>query len=102
MQRKAVIFDFNRTLYDPETGALYPEAAELLSELSAERRLFLYSKLEGGRSDLLHELGIADHFEDTYFVEHKTPESIRAIVDTRGWQGSGFGNYLGAPRHVRR
>ncbi len=42
MNKRAVIFDFNRTLYDPDSGALYEGVVELLENLKNERRLFLF------------------------------------------------------------
>lgn len=77
---RAVIFDFNRTLYDPESDALYEGVLAMLDELRTMRRLILYSKKEGGREDLLTRLGIEAHFEAAYFVDSKTADSVRDIL----------------------
>ena len=80
MKKRAVIFDFNRTLYDPEVDSLYPGAAQLLDSQSRSRTLFLYSRDEGGRDTLLEELGVMDAFSRIYFVSNKNAESVRKIL----------------------
>lgn len=84
MPKKALIFDFNRTIFDPDRGALYEGVLDLLVELQLERKLFLLSKLEGGREALLKDLGIDGYFQNTYFVERKTPDIIKKIVTENG------------------
>lgn len=67
-----IIFDFNRTIYDPDTGALVPGALALLQNLSAiGHKLYLVSKFEAGREAALDELGIARYFEAASFVDDK-------------------------------
>jgi len=80
MSRRAIIFDFNWTLYDPKSQSLFPDVRELLEEVSLSRRLILYSKLEGGRDSLIEDLDILKYFESTHFVEHKTAEGILNIL----------------------
>ena len=77
---QAVIFDFNRTLFDPTVYALYHGAKPMLEDLAATRRLFLYSRKAWDRSNLLATLGIDSYFEKTYFVERKTKENLDAIL----------------------
>lgn len=78
---QAVIFDFNRTLFDPTVYALYHGVKPMLEELAAERRLFLYSRKAWDRSNLLATLGIDTYFEATYFVERKTKENLADILE---------------------
>ncbi len=67
-----IIFDFNRTLYDPEAGAAVPGAIELLGALRARGEvLYLVSRLEPGREDILASLGLEDFFERVSFVHDK-------------------------------
>jgi FMN phosphatase YigB (HAD superfamily) len=80
MPKKAIIFDFNRTLYNPESGELYDGVIELLEKLHKEHHLFLLSKQEGGRGEFLRHLGIADYFEAIYFVREKTPDTFAEIL----------------------
>ncbi len=78
---RALILDFNRTLFDPDTGALFPGVPELLEDIIKMRRLYLYSKREGGRDTLVNDLGIGDFFQHVYFTDRKDAESIRAILE---------------------
>ncbi|MBI5644638.1 HAD hydrolase-like protein [Candidatus Kaiserbacteria bacterium] len=78
--KRTVIFDFIGTLFDYERGDLYSGVAHMLAELSKTRLLLLLSRQEGGRHDLISELGIAPHFAATYFVQRKTPEVLADIL----------------------
>lgn len=70
----AVIFDFNRTIYDPDTKDLLPGARELLEALYARHvPLYLISKGDESRPQLLQELDLAKFFRDMLFVERKDP-----------------------------
>lgn len=75
-----IIFDFNRTIYDPDAGALVPGALVLLQNLFAKgHTLFLVSKLEAGREAALEHLGIRHFFTDAKFVENKR-EALEEII----------------------
>ena len=80
---KLIIFDFNRTLYDPTVGKLFPHALDLLSTASAKGyRLVLVSRLEPGRSDVLELLGIKKYFQSIHFVHEKTRKLFEEILST--------------------
>lgn len=74
-----IIFDYNRTLYDPNTDSLYKGVVELLQYLSKDNELFLISKNEPGRKDRLVELGIDGYFVKIIFVEKKTVSLFREL-----------------------
>src|SRR3989344_8916037 len=78
----AVIFDFNRTIYDPDTKAMLPGVRQLLSELR-ERSvpLYLVSKADESRPQVLKELGVGDFFMDSFFVERKDPALFFEILN---------------------
>ncbi len=78
---RALILDFNRTLFDPDTGELFPGVLELLEAAAASRELFLYSKREGGRDTLINDLGIDHFFRKVYFADRKDGASVKAILD---------------------
>src|SRR3989344_1861732 len=78
--KRAIIFDFMRTLYDPMTAALYPGVSAMLENLHENRRLILYSRQEKSREELLEELGILEYFEATYFAEKKTADNLATIL----------------------
>jgi len=91
---KTVIFDFNRTLYDPDTGALVPGVRELLDTLASnDYQLHLVSRFELGRTVALEELGIADAFKTTSFVSDKT-ETIGRLVANASGDSYVVGDYL--------
>ncbi len=75
-----IIFDYNRTIFDPEGDELFPGVFELLAELSKNHELFLVSMNEPGREARFGELGIEHFFETIVFVSKKTPELFAAMV----------------------
>ncbi|HEY4488395.1 MAG TPA: HAD hydrolase-like protein [Candidatus Paceibacterota bacterium] len=77
---RAVIFDLNRTLYDPIGDELYPGVRQMLEDLRGKTRLFIYSKRTGDRSGLMKRLQLGEHFEACYFHEHKTPENLSVLL----------------------
>lgn len=76
-----IIFDFNRTLYDPETDSLMEGAFTVLEALFARgEELHLVSRQEGGREDLLQRLGIDYFFTSVHFVPEKTRAHFQDII----------------------
>lgn len=80
MTSRAVIFDFNRTLFDPTVYALYNGVVPMLEELKQTRTLILFSKKSWDRHLLLDTLGISEYFDATHFVEQKTAEVLASIL----------------------
>ena len=79
-QTQIIIFDFMRTLYDPETGKLISGAKALLEMLHKRCiPLYLVSYKEGHRTTLMDELGIRKYFTAIELVEDKRQamESIK-------------------------
>ena len=78
---KLAIIDFNRTIFDPETGGLIPGAQGALDALEQKKiTLVLVSRREAGRNATLNELGISKYFAETVFVPEKTPELFEDII----------------------
>lgn len=77
-----IIFDYNRTLFNPETGTLYEGVLDVLTQLSKRHTLSLVTRLEPGRQDVFQTLGIADFFKHTMFVAKKTIEDFASIITT--------------------
>jgi len=75
-----IIFDYNRTIYDPETGQLYPSVIELLRDLSAHHELFLVSQYESVRKKQVADLGIARFFKEIVFVPSKTKSLFQDLA----------------------
>jgi FMN phosphatase YigB (HAD superfamily) len=67
-----IIFDYNRTLFNPDTDTLYHGVVPLLVYLSTRCELFLVSRNEPDRANRLQELGILQYFTRVAFVEDKT------------------------------
>ena len=85
MTQKLIIFDFNRTLYDPEAQCLIEGALPLLNAVQARQCcIALVSKREKQREDLVHALGIAEYFSHIHFVPTKTPEIMQQVVAHTG------------------
>lgn len=75
-----IIFDYNRTIFNPETDTLYDGVFELLKDLSLKHNLVLVSKDEMGREAKLKDFGIVKYFDNTIFVEEKTAEIFKSLV----------------------
>lgn len=80
---KAVIFDFNRTLYDPDLQQLFPAALPLL-EYCKQRglRMALLTKAEEGnaRQTLIAELGITLFFDRIKIVSQKEEALFKDLL----------------------
>lgn len=111
-----LIFDYGRTLYDPATGDVFPDAAPTLAALAATHRLAIVSLVSGddypgrraAREALLRDRDLARHFAASHFGVTDTDGLYRraladldlaatrvAIVDDRVCRGIARGN-----RHV--
>lgn len=75
-----IIFDYNRTLFNPDTNSLYQGVLDLLQDLSRYNELFLISRNEPRRRDRLEEFGIAEYFNNIAFVEDKTADIFTKLV----------------------
>ena len=75
-----ILFDYNRTLFDPETDTLYPGVLDMLKRLSAQYDLFLISRNEPTRKKRLEELNIKQYFKKILFVEEKSKQIFREIA----------------------
>lgn len=114
---KAVIFDWGRTLYDGEAGALFPDAAAVVEYLARTYTLAIVALITQGdyetgardRRAILRDAGLAPYFASTLFArEDKDRLYARAleqlgrracevaIVDDRVQRGIRWGNRHGA------
>jgi len=75
-----IIFDYNRTIFNPEADSLYQGVVKLLQDLSKKNELFLISRNEPGRKNKLKKLGIEQYFENITFVEEKTIELFKELA----------------------
>lgn len=82
--KKTIIFDFNRTLFDPESKQLFPGVLDMLSRLKNDNRLILITRKEGQRENLIEELGLKQFFEQIILTEKKTLEAFSLLLDKNG------------------
>lgn len=73
---KGIIFDFNRTLYDPEKSGLYEGALNLLEKLAKKYKLALISYGLSDRKMLIRDLGIEKYFVKIIVVPEKKKEPL--------------------------
>ncbi len=113
---KAIIFDWGRTLYDSEQGALFPAVPTLLAELSRRYTLAIVSLVSGdyahrvaARRATIAAANIERFFAAIAFVPDDKEGAYRnvlarlalpatdvAIVDDRVRRGIAWGNAQGA------
>jgi len=83
---KIIIFDFNRTLYDPEFKKLMRGARGLLKNLRKKYGLYLItsdSDADEDRKALIAMLGIKNYFRRILFCKKKTKQEFRKIINKK-------------------
>ncbi len=78
--QKIIIFDFMRTLYNPEQNSLVDGARELLEKLSEKDFiLFLISTESTARAELIEKLEITQFFKKLIFTPKKTSADVKRL-----------------------
>ena len=83
---KGILFDFNKTLYDPELDAIIDDADMILQKLKNDGyQLCLISKLSqksyDSRAEQISQLGLDRYFIDIQIIEgNKTEEHFQRCV----------------------
>lgn len=112
---KSIIFDWGRTLYDPDAEDLFAGVREILPELAIGHRLFIVSLASKGadeivrRKEMIKDFGIEEYFDDIFFAKedkdflyeelyqkHALLPNETAIIDDRMIRGVAWGNRQGA------
>lgn len=76
-----IIFDYNRTLFDPESGRLYDNVRSILERLSKnEFALFLFSYNEFGREKFMKDVEIEKLFKNISLVESKNKATMSQLT----------------------
>lgn len=79
--KKLAVVDFNRTVYEPTTGKLVEGVLMALSTIkSAGFILYLVSRKEAGRKNILGELGVRHLFAKVEFVKEKSVPAFKKII----------------------
>lgn len=81
---RGIIFDFNRTLYNPENGKLMQGARKILEELRDKYKLGLVSFGEEERNAQILELGLNDYFSYITVVREKTTQTLLEFCNRFG------------------
>lgn len=76
-----IIFDFNRTLYDPDRNCLAEEIDDILKTYRKKYVLAIVAKGDQKRMSLLAESGVKGFFQFISFKEEKTDEDYRECLD---------------------
>ena len=78
--RKIVIFDFKRTIFDPDTGKLIPGTKQVLLTLK-KRDFDLFLVSHGSfKKVLIDELGVGSYFEGIVISKEKSVEDFNKII----------------------
>lgn len=81
MSAKAVIFDYNRTIFDPDSDALMPGAKDLLTTLHQEGiPMFLIAKGDDERRKQITHLGLEPYFKKIIVNQHKSADDFRSCL----------------------
>jgi FMN phosphatase YigB (HAD superfamily) len=85
MRIQAVIIDFNRTLYDPDSAELEKEGIEILEYLKSKNYLlYLVARDNPKRRDLIKSLGIEKYFRKILIKQEKSEEDfLECLVDAK-------------------
>jgi FMN phosphatase YigB (HAD superfamily) len=75
-----IIFDYNRTIFNPDKNEFYPGVFELISDLYNKHELFLISKVEPNRKEVLDNFGISNFFKRIIFTDNKSAEIFKEIT----------------------
>lgn len=75
-----IIFDYNRTLFNPDAGNVFPGVFQLLKTLSRKHELFLITLNKPERKDSSAILDMKPYFSEVLFVERKTTAAFQQIA----------------------
>lgn len=81
---KRIIFDFNRTLYQPELGRLIPKTKTVLAQLKKRGyKLILVARAAPGRKKLIKQLGITRYFNKIITTSNKSQALFKNLASNR-------------------
>jgi FMN phosphatase YigB (HAD superfamily) len=75
-----IIFDYNRTIFNPDEESLYEGVLEVLNYLSLEHELYLISANEPGRRQKMKDFGIDGLFKKVIFVNRKSVDIFKLVA----------------------
>src|SRR3990167_119918 len=82
--KKAIIFDFKRTIYDPDLDRLLPGTKGVLRELK-EKGYSLFLVSHGSyRKTMINDLGIEEYFDEVVVTQDKSVEDFERVITKNG------------------
>lgn len=82
---RVIIFDFNRTLYDPEAGRLAADCLRVLTELRQQGFLLgLIAQAAPSRRELIRNLGLEKLFTEIILSESKGKTDFERLLKRTG------------------
>ncbi len=79
---KAIIFDFNRTIYLPEFGIIPRGTIRLLERLKKKGlKMALVSMSEGRKQEIIREYGLSSYFSVIKMVKKKDEDVFVEVMD---------------------
>jgi len=78
---RLIIFDYNRTIYDPETSRLAPFAKRILQNLKGRGfRLALITHARDSRRELIHKQGLEKYFAEILITTGKSRKNFQYLL----------------------
>ncbi len=82
---QSIIFDFNRTLYNPETNSLEPGAEEMILYFyNRGWKVYVVAKSGEGREEMIQRTPFAPYLRKVIVAPTKRVEDFRACADDAG------------------
>jgi putative hydrolase of the HAD superfamily len=78
---KAAIFDYNRTLFDPDKNALFPDTLTLLNALMPDFKLALVAKGDSERLEEIKKFGLMKYFHTVFIAEEKGIDDFKKCME---------------------
>lgn len=79
---KGIIFDFNRTLFDPEKKQLFKGVINILEKLSKSYKLALISSGSQKRGKIISNLGLEKYFTKVLVISEKKQKYFQNCAKT--------------------
>lgn len=81
---KIIIFDFNRTLYDPESNKLLPNCKRVLIALKERKyHLYLLAMATPSRNKKIETLGLNTFFEEIILTDDKNKKMFNKFISLK-------------------
>lgn len=83
--KKAIVFDFMRTLYDADKSKLFLNVPEILEYLKENYDLYLITRMETDRDSVVASTNIHRYFKKYLSVETKNVAHFKSITSNENY-----------------